>query len=80
MLFNFEGHVVLSAERTDTGRRVLVEPVEREGACPDCGVLSSRVQGRPSTASTTSCAAEHQSKSWSGSGVWPVWNRSVRGP
>jgi transposase len=47
ILFNLEGHVVLSAERAGAGRTVLVEPVEREGACPDCGVLSSRVQARP---------------------------------
>ena len=47
ILFNLEGHVVLSAERAGAGRTVLVEPVEREGACPDCGVLSSRIQARP---------------------------------
>lgn len=41
ILFNLEGHVVLSAERSGADRAVLVEPVEREGACPDCGV------GRP---------------------------------
>ncbi|WP_354191091.1 transposase family protein [Arthrobacter sp. UYCu712] len=38
---------MLSAERAGAGRTVLVEPVEREGACPDCGVLSSRIQARP---------------------------------
>ena len=47
ILFNLEGHVVLSAERSGAGRTVLIEPVAREGACPDCGVLSSRVQARP---------------------------------
>jgi transposase len=47
ILFNLEGYVVLSAERAGAGRTVLVEPVEREGACPDCGVFSSRVQARP---------------------------------
>lgn len=47
ILFNLEGHVVLSAEHAGDTRAVLVEPVEREGACPDCGVLSSRVQARP---------------------------------
>ena len=47
ILFNLEGHVVLSAERTGAGRTVLVEPIEREGACPDCGVMSSRIQARP---------------------------------
>lgn len=45
--FHLEGHVVLSAERAGGVRTVLVEPVEREGACPDCGVLSSRIQARP---------------------------------
>ncbi|WP_422387513.1 ISL3 family transposase [Arthrobacter sulfonylureivorans] len=29
------------------GRRVLVEPLEREGACPSCGVFSSVVHSRP---------------------------------
>lgn len=38
---------MLSAERAGAGRTVLVEPVEREGARPDCGVLSSRIQARP---------------------------------
>ncbi|GAA4038278.1 ISL3 family transposase [Arthrobacter methylotrophus] len=38
---------MLSAERSGAKRTVLVEPVEWEGACPDCGVLSSRVQARP---------------------------------
>jgi transposase len=47
ILFNLEGHVVLSVERSGTVRTVLVEPVEREGACPDCGVISSRIQARP---------------------------------
>jgi transposase len=47
ILFNLEGHVVISAERSGDTGTVLVEPVEREGACPDCGVLSSQVQARP---------------------------------
>lgn len=47
ILFNLEGHIVLSAGRVGTGRTVLVEPIEREGACPDCGVLCSRIQARP---------------------------------
>lgn len=38
---------MLSVERAGAGRTVLVEPVEREGACPDCGVLSSRIRARP---------------------------------
>jgi transposase len=42
-----EGHVVLSAEHAGDTRAALVEPVGCEGACPDCGVLSSRVQARP---------------------------------
>ncbi|RNL48235.1 ISL3 family transposase, partial [Arthrobacter oryzae] len=47
ILFNLEGHIVLSAERAGAGRTVLVEPIEREGACTDCGVMSSRIQARP---------------------------------
>lgn len=50
ILFNLEGHVVLSAERTAAGRSVLVERVERverEGACRPCGGYSSVVHSRP---------------------------------
>lgn len=47
ILFNLDGYTVLSAERIPAGRRVLVEPSSPEGACPDCGVMSSRVQARP---------------------------------
>jgi hypothetical protein len=38
---------VLSAERAATGWTVLVEPAGREGACPECGVLSSRIRACP---------------------------------
>src|SRR5699024_7097400 len=39
---------VLSVHRDDDGHRVvLVESEEAEGACPSCGVLTSRVQARP---------------------------------
>ncbi|MBN6754379.1 transposase [Kocuria palustris] len=37
----------MSVERTPSGRRVLIEPIAAEAACPDCGVLSSRIQARP---------------------------------
>lgn len=47
IIFNLDGYVVLSAERTSAGRRVLVEPSSPEGACPSCGVFSSRIQSRP---------------------------------
>lgn len=47
ILFNLEGHQVVSVERTPSGRRVLIEPIAAEAACPDCGVFSSRIQARP---------------------------------
>ena len=49
ILFNLPGYRVVSASPAvgDKPRQVLVEAVEAEGACPTCGVLSSRVQARP---------------------------------
>ncbi len=48
ILFNLPGYRVLSVHRDDDGhRQVLVESEEAEGACPSCGVLTSRVQARP---------------------------------
>lgn len=38
---------VLSAECAACLRIVVVEPVERVGACPDSGVFSFRIQARP---------------------------------
>lgn len=49
ILFNLSGYRVVSARAAvgDLPRQVLVETVAAEGACPSCGVLSSRVQARP---------------------------------
>ncbi|ANS79341.1 Mobile element protein [Serinicoccus hydrothermalis] len=49
ILFNLSGYRVVSAGAAvgDQPRRVLIETVAGEGACPSCGVLSSRVQARP---------------------------------
>jgi len=49
ILFNLSGYRVISVSPAvgDRLRQALVETVEREGACPSCGVLSSRVQARP---------------------------------
>lgn len=47
ILFNLDGHQVVSVERTPTGRDVLIEPITAEAACPECGALSSRIQARP---------------------------------
>src|ERR671920_2505152 len=48
VLFGLDDHRVLDVERV-AGRvvRVVIETVEREGACPACGVLSARVKDRP---------------------------------
>lgn len=48
VLFNLPDYRVLAAvEEPDGDRHVLVETLATEGACPDCGTLSSRVQARP---------------------------------
>jgi transposase len=49
ILFNLPGYRVVSAGPAvgDQPRQVLIETVATEGACPSCGVLSSRVQARP---------------------------------
>ncbi len=49
ILFNLPGYRVVSASPAlgEEPRKVLVETIEAEGACPTCGVLSSRVQARP---------------------------------
>lgn len=49
ILFNLPGYRVVSASPAagDQPRQVLIETIEAEGACPTCGVLSSRVQARP---------------------------------
>lgn len=50
ILFNLSGYRVVSASPAvgdEQPRQVLIETVVAEGACPSCGVLSSRVQARP---------------------------------
>lgn len=48
VLFNLPGYRVLdAADDPGGGRRVLVEPVDRVGHCPDCGFDSTRVHSRP---------------------------------
>lgn len=49
ILFNLPGYRVVWATSAvgEQPRQVLIETVESEGACPTCGVLSSRIQARP---------------------------------
>jgi len=49
ILINLPGYRVLSATEAtaDRPRAVLVESTDQQGACPSCGVLSSRVHSRP---------------------------------
>jgi transposase len=48
VLFGLDDHRVLGVTRVDERVvRVVIEPIEREGACPACGVLSARVKDRP---------------------------------
>lgn len=49
ILFNLPDYRVVSATPAtgDQPRRVVIETIAAEGACPSCGVLSARVQARP---------------------------------
>jgi transposase len=48
VLFGLDDHRVLDVVRVgDRVVRVVIETLEREGACPACGVLSARVKDRP---------------------------------
>lgn len=50
ILFNLSGYRVVSASPAVGGeqpRQVVIETLAYEGACPSCGVLSSRIQARP---------------------------------
>jgi transposase len=48
VLFGLDDHRVLDVVRVgDRVVRVVIETIEREGACPACGVLSARVKERP---------------------------------
>src|SRR3954447_22424511 len=48
VLLGLDDHRVLDVVRVgDRVVRVVIETIEREGACPACGVLSARVKDRP---------------------------------
>lgn len=50
ILFDLSGYRVVSATPgvgVEQSRQVLIETTTSEGACPSCGVLSSRIQARP---------------------------------
>src|SRR4051794_30080160 len=48
VLFGLDDYRGLGGTRVDERvGRVVIEPIEREGACPVCGVLSARVKDRP---------------------------------
>src|SRR4051794_806631 len=48
VLFGLDGHRVLDVvDVGDRVVRVVIETLEREGACPACGVVSARVKDRP---------------------------------
>src|SRR3954463_12995982 len=48
VLFGLDGQRVLDVvDVGDQVVRVVIETIEREGACPACGVLSGRVKERP---------------------------------
>ena len=47
LLFGLDGFRVVSVTRTqEHGREVVVEGVDSQQACPDCGVLSRAVHAR----------------------------------
>jgi len=44
VIFNLSGYRVIAAVDLPLGgRRVRVQPIDRDGGCPDCGVVSTRV-------------------------------------
>lgn len=46
VIFNLPGyHVIDAVDLHDGGRRVVVQAVEHDEGCPDCGVVSTRVHG-----------------------------------
>lgn len=48
VLFDLPGYRVIDARDTADGRRrVLAEPTDPVGHCPDCGFGSARVHSRP---------------------------------
>lgn len=47
ILLNLTDYRVIAATHDLHGRRVLIEPVATEAACPSCGVLTTRIQARP---------------------------------
>lgn len=61
ILFNLPGYRVITATPAvgEGPRQVIVETIEDEGACPSCGVFSSRVQARPAQhVKDVSCGGE----------------------
>jgi len=42
VVFNLPGYDVIDAVDLPLGRRVVVQAVERDEGCPDCGVISTR--------------------------------------
>src|SRR5215213_2453360 len=78
VLFGLDDHRVLDVVRVgDRVVRVVIETIERKGACPACGVLSARVKERPLVrlrdlaASGCSCGA--------GDAGWPAGRRTAPG-
>jgi transposase len=51
LLFGLDGFAVLDVVRVEDGGvvRVVIETVSAEAACPDCGVVSSRIKDRPTS-------------------------------
>jgi transposase len=48
LLFGLDGYGVLDVQDIgDAAVRVMIEPADREAACPACGVLTGRVKDRP---------------------------------
>ena len=57
---------VLQLERIDADTvRVVIEVIDPEGACPECGVLTSRIKERPLVGSAISFALRSSAFSFS---------------
>jgi transposase len=65
VLFGLDGFRVIDVERVDDDLvRVVVETIDRHGACPGCGQVSSRVKQRPPVRIKDLPAGDSQVQLW----------------
>lgn len=71
-------YCVITVTQKPAGRQVLVEPLATEAACPSCGVLTTRIQGRPVRSdSRTFQPAGATCRCWYVNASWPAMSLPV---